>query len=50
MRYQKKDDEIVICSFSDKQAALKSKTKDWLAHSQDFVSKLSTMFICELIF
>jgi hypothetical protein len=35
---QTKDYKIGICCFSDKHAALKSKSKDWLARNQNNVS------------
>ena len=34
---------IGICCFSDKQVALRSKSKDWLARNQDNVSEWSDM-------
>ena len=36
---QTKDDKIGICCFSDKYAALRRKSKDWLVRNQDDVSK-----------
>jgi hypothetical protein len=36
---QTKDYKISICCFSAKHAALRSKSKDWLAQNQDNVSK-----------
>ena len=36
---QTKDNKIGICCFSAKHAALRSKSKDWLAQNQDNVSK-----------
>ena len=36
---QTKDYKIGICCFSAKHAALKKKSKDWLAQYQDNVSK-----------
>ena len=33
-----KDYKIGICCFSDKRAALKRKSKDWLTRNQDNVS------------
>ena len=40
---QTKDYEIVICCFSAKYAALRSKSKDWLARNQNNVSEWSHM-------
>jgi hypothetical protein len=40
---QPKDYKIGICCFSAKQAALKRKSKDWLARNQNNVSKWSDM-------
>jgi hypothetical protein len=37
---QTKDDDIGICRFSAKQAALRIKSKDWLAWSLDNVSRV----------
>ena len=39
-----------ICCFSAKHAALKSKSKDWLARNQDNVSKWSDMSTSGLLF
>jgi hypothetical protein len=36
---QTKDYKIVICYFSAKHAALRKKSKDWLARNQDNVSE-----------
>ena len=36
---QTKDYEIGICYFSAQHAAIRRKTKDWLARNQDNVSK-----------
>ena len=36
---QTKDYEIGICCFSAKHAALRRKSKDWLARNQDNMSK-----------
>ena len=47
---QAKDCKIGICCFSAKHAALRSKSKDWLAQNQDNVSKWSDMSIRELLF
>ena len=40
---QIKDYKIGICSFSTKHAALRRKSKDWLARNQDNVSEWSDM-------
>jgi hypothetical protein len=40
---QSKDRKIGICCFSAKHAALRRKSKDWLAWNQDNVSVLSDM-------
>ena len=40
---QTKDYEIGICSSSTKHAALRSKSKEWLARNQDNVSEWSDM-------
>jgi hypothetical protein len=45
-----KDYKIVICCFSAKHAALKSKSKDWLAQNLDNVSELGDMSIRGLLF
>jgi hypothetical protein len=42
---QTKDYEIGICCFSAKQAALRRKSKDWLARNQDNVSEWGDMSI-----
>ena len=47
---QTKDSKIYICCFSAKHKALGSKSKDWLAQSQDNVSEWSDMSICGLLF
>ena len=47
---QTKDYKIGICCFSSKYAALKRKSKDWLARNQDNVSKWSDMYISRLLF
>ena len=47
---QIKDYEIGICCFSAKHAALRRKSKDWLAQNQDNVSKWGDMFIHRLLF
>ena len=45
-----KDDKIDICCFSVNHAALRRKSKDWLAWNQDNVSESGNMFICGLFF
>jgi hypothetical protein len=45
-----KDYEIGICCFSAKHAALRRKSKDWLARNQDNVSECGNMSICGLLF
>jgi hypothetical protein len=40
---QTKDYNIGICSFSAKHAALRRKSKDWLARNEDNVSEWSDM-------
>ena len=40
---QTKDNKIGICCFSTKHAALRRKSKDWLARNQNNVSKWSDM-------
>ena len=47
---QTKDCEIGICCFSAKHAALRSKSKDWLARNQNNVSKWSDMSTRGLLF
>ena len=42
---QTKDYKIGICCFSAKRAALRWKSKDWLARNQDNVSEWSDMSI-----
>ena len=42
--------KIDICCFSVKHAALRRKSKDWLAQNQDNVSKWSDMCIHRLLF
>jgi hypothetical protein len=41
---QTKDFRIGICCFSTKHAALRRKSKDWLARNQNNVSEWSDMF------
>jgi hypothetical protein len=45
-----KDYTIGICCFSDEHAALRSKSKYWLARNQDILSEWSDMSTCELLF
>ena len=45
-----KDNKIDICCFSTKHAALRRKSKNWLARNQDNVSELGDMSICWLLF
>jgi hypothetical protein len=47
---QTKDYKIGICCFSTKQAALRRKSKDWLAWNQDNVSKWGDMPTRGLLF
>jgi hypothetical protein len=47
---QTKDYTTSICCFSAKHAALRRKSKDWLAWKYDNVSELGDMFICGLLF
>jgi len=47
---QTKDCKIGICCFSTKNAALRSKSKDWLARNQNNVSEWSDMSIRGLLF
>ena len=47
---QTKDYEISICCFSAKHAALKRKSKDWLARNQNNVSPWGYMSIHGLLF
>jgi hypothetical protein len=41
----KPDYKIDICCFSAKQAALRSKSKDWLTQNQDYVSERSDIYL-----
>jgi hypothetical protein len=45
-----KDYKIGICCFSAKHAAIRRKSKDWLALNQDHVSEWSDMSTCGLLF
>ena len=45
-----KDCNINICCFSAKHAALRSKSKDWLARNQNNVTQWSDMSIGGLLF
>ena len=47
---QTKDYTIGICCFSAKNAALKRKSKDWLARNQNNVSEWGDMSIRGLVF
>ena len=47
---QTKDYKIGICCFSAKYAALRRKSKDWLALYQDNVSEWGDMSIHKLLF
>ena len=47
---QTKDYKIGICCFSTKEAALRSKNKDWLARNQKDVSEWDDMSIHGLLF
>jgi len=47
---QTKDYKISICCFSDKHAALKSKSKDWLDLNQGNVSSGATTSTYRLLF
>ena len=47
---QTKDYIIGICYFSAKHAALRRKSKDWLAWNQNNVSEWSDMYTRELFF
>jgi hypothetical protein len=47
---QTKDYKIGICCFSTKKAALRRKSKDWLARNQDNVSECVDMSISGLLF
>ena len=42
--------EIGMCCFSAKHAALRRKSKDWLARNQDSISELGDMSIRRLLF
>ena len=45
-----KDYKIGICCFYVKHAALRRKSKDWLAWNHDNVSEWSTMYTNRLLF
>jgi hypothetical protein len=47
---QTKDYKISMCCFSTKHAALRTKSKDWLAQNQDNVSDRGDMSIRRLLF
>ena len=40
---QTKDNETGICCFSAKHAALRIKSKDWLAQNRDIVSRVGAI-------
>ena len=45
-----KDHNVGICCFSAKHAALRRKSKDWLARNQNIVSEWSDMSTHVLLF
>ena len=47
---QTKDYKISICCFSTKHAALRTKSKDWLAQNQDDVSEFGDMSTADCCF
>jgi len=47
---QTKEYKIGICCFSAKHAALRRKSKDWLAQNQNNVSEWSNISTCGLLF
>ena len=47
---QTKDFKIGMCCFSANHAALKRRSKDWLARNQNNVSEWSDMSTCGLLF
>ena len=47
---QTKDNQIGICCFSAKHAAVRRKSKDWLARNQNNVSEWSDMSTRRLLF
>jgi hypothetical protein len=47
---QTKDYKIGICCFSTKQAALRRKSKDWMAWNQNNVSEWNDMSTHRLLF
>jgi hypothetical protein len=47
---QTKDYKIGICGFSAKHAALRRKSKEWLARNQNNVSEWSDMSIRRMLF
>jgi hypothetical protein len=47
---QTKNPKIGMCCFSAKQAALRSKSTDWLARNQNNVSEWSDMSTHRLLF
>jgi hypothetical protein len=46
---QTKDNKIGICCFSTKHAALRSKSKDWLARNQNNVFEWSDLSVRGLL-
>jgi hypothetical protein len=46
---QTKDNNIGICCFCAKHAALRRKSKDWLARKQNNVSEWNDMSTCGLL-
>ena len=46
---QTKDYKICICCYSAKHAALRRKSKDWLAQNQDNVSEWADRCFSELV-
>ena len=47
---QTKDYKVDMCCFSTKHAALRSKSKDWLARNQNNVSEWNDMSTHRLLF
>ena len=47
---QTKEYKISMCCFSAKRAALRRKSKDWLARNQNNVSEWSDMSTREMVF
>jgi hypothetical protein len=44
-----KDYKIDMCCFSTKHAALRRKSKDWLAQNQNNVSEWSDLLLCRFL-